>query len=63
MSGKLNTNFLKNATKVHYLKNANPFRTLDSLSNFMVDNLQLTENKDVVVLNKPPGFVFFGLFS
>ena len=46
---------------LHYLQNSNPFRTLDSLSNLINDNLILTENKNVAILNKPPGFVLLGI--
>lgn len=44
----------------HYLTKANPFKTVDSLSTLINENLTLTSNKDIAVLNKPPGFILLG---
>lgn len=41
----------------HYLLEANPFKTVDSLSKLIENNLYLTDNKDIVIVNKPPGFI------
>ena len=42
----------------HYFGDANPFTTVESLSKLISTSLFKTENKDIVVLNKPPNFIF-----
>lgn len=45
------------SSRAHYLARANPYKTIDSLSEFINNNLHLTSNKNVALINKPPGFV------
>ncbi|CAF0787290.1 unnamed protein product [Brachionus calyciflorus] len=50
-------NLSAQTNRVHYLIRANPFKTIDSIADFIDKNLYLTSNKDIALLNKPPGFV------
>ncbi len=40
----------------HYFLDANPYRTADSVINLLEERLFKTDNPEVLVLNKPPGF-------
>ncbi len=44
----------------NYLAEANPFKTVASISKLVNEHLFETSNKDVVIFNKPPGFVYLG---
>ena len=44
-------------SRSHYLIRANPFKTIESLSELINKNLFLTNDKNVAILNKPPGFI------
>jgi hypothetical protein len=44
----------------HYFYQSNPFKTIDSLSSLISDHVIQTDNKDLALLNKPPGFVLLG---
>ena len=44
----------------HYFYQSNPFKTIESLSLFVENNLFKTQNKDIIVLNKPPNFILKG---
>lgn len=50
--------FAKNLLRkdVHYLQNANPYKTIESLNSLLDNNLSLCENNNYAILNKPPGF-------
>lgn len=42
----------------HYFMDANPYKDVNSIAKLVTNHLHLTENhKDIVLLNKPPGFV------
>ncbi len=45
----------------NYLFQANPCKNVDSISKLVSDYLYETDNKDIVVFNKPPGFVYLGI--
>ncbi len=53
------TNFIRNNIQ-NYLFQANQYKSVDSLSKLISDHLYETTNKDIVVFNKPPGFVYLG---
>ena len=54
-------NLAKKAGKIkHYLLESNPFKTIDSISKLIDDHLYLTDNKDLAILNKPPGLILAG---
>ena len=44
----------------HYFYQSNPYKSVDSLSSLINDHLIQTDNKDLALLNKPPGFVLLG---
>lgn len=51
---KMSRNIVKN---LHYFNEANPFKTIDSLSVLINEHLTLTSDKNIAILNKTPGFV------
>ena len=57
--------FAKNLLRkdVHYLQNANPYKTIESLNSLLDNNLSLCENNNYAILNKPPGFALLGLYT
>jgi hypothetical protein len=52
------TGLLKNIN--NYLAEANPYKTVESISKLISDHIYETQNKDIVVFNKPPGFIYLG---
>ena len=41
----------------NYLLEADPFKDINSIARLIDENLFETGNKDILVINKPPGFV------
>lgn len=41
----------------HYLLESNPYKKIDSFSKLIENNLFQTQNKDIAIINKPPGLV------
>ena len=54
-------NFAKNFS--HYFYDANPFRTIESLSTLIDHHIILNKEKTIALVNKPPGFILSGVFS
>lgn len=50
-------NIAAQINRAHYLFRANSFKTVDSLSELINQNLHLTKDKNIALLNKPPGFI------
>ena len=47
----------------HYLLEANPYRTVDSLGDLIATHLRLLpKHKELAILNKPPGFNLIGTY-
>lgn len=46
----------------NYLLLANNFKDANSLTKFIDENLHETSMKDIVIVNKPPGFVLSSIF-
>ncbi len=40
----------------HYFLDSNPYKTVDSVNTLLEERLFKTNNPEVVILNKPPGF-------
>ena len=53
-------NLAKKAIHSHYFDKANPFKSVDSLNKLLDENLFVTNNPNIAILNKPPGFVLQG---
>ena len=53
-------NLAKRAIYPHYFDKANPFKSVDSLNQLLDENLFVTNNPNIAILNKPPGFVLQG---
>jgi hypothetical protein len=50
-----------NTNKIfHYFQQSNQFKTVESLSHLIENNLFTTKNKDIVLINKPPNFILKG---
>ena len=45
---------------IHYFQQSNQFKTVESLSHLIENNLFTTNNKDIVLINKPPNFILKG---
>lgn len=50
-------NVAAQVSRAHYLIRANPFKTVDSLSQLINQNLHLTKDENIALINKPPGFI------
>ena len=46
---------------IHYFQQSNQFKTVESLSHLIENNLFTTKNQDIVLINKPPNFILKGL--
>jgi len=47
----------------NYLTEANPYKTVESISKLISDHIYETSNKDLVILNKPPGFMYLSILK
>lgn len=52
------TGFIRNINT--YLAEANPYKTIESISKLISEHVYESSNKDIVIFNKPPGFMYLG---